>query len=89
MKKAVMDRFGTCRHWLNEMGQSHRSRGPAREWSNGDKGWFLHGRMWHKQTAGASYEFLLTYEVGKIGPVRRINFPGYVPGFDDREESRP
>ena len=44
MTKSIMtiDEEGT-RHWRNEAGQLHREDGPAVEWANGTKHWYLNG----------------------------------------------
>ena len=39
IKKEFWDRI----IYGNEKGQFHREDGPAREWHNGDKEWFLNG----------------------------------------------
>ncbi len=34
--------------WKNSRGELHREDGPAIEWNDGDKGWFL-GDMWYSE----------------------------------------
>ena len=43
-KKYSVDDFGIKR-WKNSEGQLHREDGPAREWANGHKEWYLNGRQ--------------------------------------------
>ena len=41
MQKIETDRFGTKRYYWNN--KLHREDGPAVEWSNGTKEWYLYG----------------------------------------------
>jgi hypothetical protein len=41
--KVTVDSNGTIR-WYNENGQPHREEGPAIEWANGTKSWWLRGQ---------------------------------------------
>ena len=41
--KVTVDEYGTIRCY-NEDGQLHREDGPAVEWANGDKSWYLNGQ---------------------------------------------
>ena len=31
--------------WRNSAGQYHRTDGPAKEWANGDKEWYINGQL--------------------------------------------
>ena len=42
-KVTVDDYFGT-KCWYNEQGQSHREDGPAIEWADGDKEWYINDK---------------------------------------------
>jgi hypothetical protein len=33
------------KYWFNDKGQWHRTAGPATEYANGTKVWYLHGRL--------------------------------------------
>ena len=46
MSESVMkiDQFGT-KCWKNSKGQFHRTDGPAREYSDGSKEWYINGRL--------------------------------------------
>lgn len=39
-------------YYENESGQYHREDGPAIEWTNGDKSWYLNG-MYHREDGPA------------------------------------
>ena len=49
--KVIVDEYGTAR-WYNEDGQLHREDGPAIEWANGDKSWWLNGQL-HREDGPA------------------------------------
>jgi len=40
------------RFWYNEKGKSHREDGPAREYVNGYKAWFINGKL-HREDGPA------------------------------------
>ena len=42
--KVTEDEYGTIR-WYNEAGQLHREGGPAIEWADGSKSWWLNGQF--------------------------------------------
>ena len=46
-----IDEYRTIRY-CNEQGQYHREDGPAIEWANGDKSWFLNGNR-HREDGPA------------------------------------
>lgn len=52
--KVTKDDYGTTR-WFNEAGQYHREDGPAIEWANGDKIWYLNGQR-HREDGPAVEE---------------------------------
>ena len=37
-----IDQYGN-KFWRNEKGQAHREDGPAKEWNDGDKSWWING----------------------------------------------
>jgi hypothetical protein len=39
------DAHNTIRWWLNAKGQFHRLDGPARQWADGDKEWWVEGDL--------------------------------------------
>ena len=41
--KVTVDKDGT--NWYNEQGQRHNEHGPAIEWANGTKWWYLNGQQ--------------------------------------------
>ena len=49
--KVTVDDLGTIR-WYNEKGKLHREDGPAIEWADGSKEWFLKGRI-HREDGPA------------------------------------
>ena len=49
-KVTVNDEGTKC--WYNEQGQCHREDGPAIEWANGTKWWFLNGQL-HREDGPA------------------------------------
>lgn len=46
--KVTKDEYGTIR-WYNEEGQYHREDGPAIEWADGSKFWYLNGQRLTKK----------------------------------------
>ena len=42
-QKPVVDSNGT-KHWYNENGELHREDGPAVEWGDGSKEWYINGK---------------------------------------------
>jgi hypothetical protein len=40
-----IDSHGTKR-WFNDEGQLHRLDGPAKEWCNGSKSWWVNGKLY-------------------------------------------
>jgi len=42
--KVIVDEYGAIR-WYNEAGQLHREGGPAIEWADGSKSWWLNGQF--------------------------------------------
>ena len=46
--KVVVNDHGTIR-WYNEKGQPHREDGPACEYSDGSKSWYLNGMAMTKE----------------------------------------
>ena len=49
--KVTVDKDGTTR-WYNERGEYHRENGPAVEWSNGYKSWYINGKR-HREDGPA------------------------------------
>jgi len=49
--KVTVDDEGTIR-WYNENGQQHREDGPAIEWADGTKSWWINGRR-HREDGPA------------------------------------
>lgn len=49
--KVTVDDYGTIR-WYNEQGQFHRENGPAVEWANGSKFWYLNDQR-HREDGPA------------------------------------
>ena len=53
------------KEYKNESGQLHRTDGPAVEWNNGDKWWFINGEL-HREDGPAieySSDFSHSHEV--------------------------
>ena len=48
MSKPVIDSEGNKR-WYNDVGQYHRLDGPAVEWCNGDKEWYLNDKEYTEE----------------------------------------
>jgi hypothetical protein len=46
--KLTIDKYGT-KEWRLPSGELHRENGPAVEWSNGDKWWYLNGMNYTEQ----------------------------------------
>jgi hypothetical protein len=44
MSNLCIDTYGN-KYWVNELGQYHLENGPAVEWVNGDKEWYLNGKL--------------------------------------------
>jgi hypothetical protein len=42
--KVTVDEYKTIR-WYNDLGQLHRLDGPAIEWANGDKSWWVEDKI--------------------------------------------
>ena len=42
MSHPKMDKDGN-KFWYNSNGEPHREDGPAKEWSNGSKNWYING----------------------------------------------
>jgi hypothetical protein len=49
--KCEIDKYGN-KYWKNEEGQYHRENGPAIEWNNGDKSWYINGEL-HRENGPA------------------------------------
>ena len=49
--KVTVDKYGTIR-WYNENGKRHREGGPAIEWANGTKKWYINGEC-HREDGPA------------------------------------
>ena len=49
--KKIVDKHGTVGYY-NSKGQIHRLDGPAVEWTNGDKAWFINGKQ-HRENGPA------------------------------------
>ena len=47
--KVTVDDNGTIK-WYNKQGQVHNEHGPAIEWANGDKSWWLNDKL-HREGA--------------------------------------
>ena len=43
------------KEWHNEKGQLHREDGPAVEWINGDKEWWINDRLYRKSGPAIEY----------------------------------
>lgn len=56
MKEYKVIVYRSRTEWFNLEGQLHREDGPAREWSHGDKHWFLNGKR-HRED-GPACEFI-------------------------------
>ena len=52
MKEYIVKVYGDKTEWRNKKGQLHREDGPAREWANGDKSWWLKGQL-HREDGPA------------------------------------
>ena len=46
--------FNGNKYWINEKGHFHREDGPAREWFNGTKEWWIDGKL--HRIDGPAYE---------------------------------
>ena len=53
--KVIVDNNGTKR-WYNEQGQRHREDGPAIEWANGAKYWFLNDQPHREDGPACEWE---------------------------------
>ncbi len=53
--KKITNEYGTIRYY-NKKGQFHRTDGPAVEYSNGNKCWFINGEK--HRTDGPAFEYL-------------------------------
>ena len=45
MKEYIVQVYKEKTVWRNKDGQLHREDGPAREWANGDKSWWINGLL--------------------------------------------
>ena len=48
MPNPIIDSDGT-KKWFNKQGQIHREDGPAVEYNNGDKSWWLNGKQYSEE----------------------------------------
>lgn len=51
-RKSLSNHYGDYIEWRNEKGQFHREDGPALEYVNGGKGWFINGNL-HREDGPA------------------------------------
>lgn len=79
------DRRLWSRRWLNDQKEAHRSSGPAIEWDDGSKEWWIKGIcMYSEQLFGNEWERI---------PIRwyltkEFKFPGYSKEFKSRKSTR-
>lgn len=52
--KVTVEEWGTIR-WYNENNELHREDGPAIEWFNGSKSWYLNGNLHREDGPAAEY----------------------------------
>jgi hypothetical protein len=52
--KVIVDDYGT-RRWYNEHDQHHREDGPAIEYANGDKSWFINDQFHREDGPAVEY----------------------------------
>jgi len=74
MSRMTIDSEGTKR-WRNARGELHRIDGPAFEWSNGTKMWYVNGR--HHRLDGPAYEVFEGSMGWYIDGVRCFNFKDF------------
>ena len=79
----LIDEYGNER-WHNELGQLHRTDGPAVIHSNGDQFWYLNG-MKHR-TDGPAVIFTSGYQIWHLnGHLHRTNGPAIIYPNGDKQ----
>jgi hypothetical protein len=78
--KVTIDESGTTR-WYNANNKLHREDGPAVEWANGDKFWYINDKR-HRENGpavewsdGSKYWFLNDKQISEEGFNNRKNKP--------------
>lgn len=75
--------FGN-RFWKNRTGELHRENGPAMEWANGDKEWYIHDQL-HREN-GPAREYANGYKAWWVhGKLHRNDGPAIMLVSGDKE----
>ncbi len=85
MTESIMtvDDNGT-RYWKNKKGELHRTDGPAREWNDGSKEWYLNGEF--HRTDGPAREYASGYKSWYLnGKLHRTDGPALEWNNGDKE----
>jgi hypothetical protein len=83
MSTPQTDKYGN-RYWYNSQGQLHRKDGPACEYSNGTRAWWVNG-MLHRTDSPAVEQANGTREWWLNGRRHRVDGPAIVWDDGDRE----
>jgi hypothetical protein len=76
----VIDEFGSKR-WYNNIGELHRTDGPAIEWYDGSKEWFVNGVL-HRTDGPAMEDIIGFTEWWFNGKKHRLDGPAFEDNND-------